>query len=72
MNNMSTDQVSTVLRAVLSQATGQTDLAALNINQLLSIGQKTLVTAKDPLITSISQVIRIVTRILITLLQVEA
>ena len=57
MNNMSTDQVSTVLRAVLSQATGQTDLAALSLNQLLSIGQKTLVTAKDPLITSISQVL---------------
>lgn len=56
-NTMTVDQVSAVLRAVLQQATGQTELAALDIGQLLTIGQKALLTGRDPVMSAISQVI---------------
>ena len=56
-NTMTIDQVSAVLRAVLQQATGQTELAALDIGQLLTIGQKALLTGRDPVMSAISQVI---------------
>lgn len=56
-NQMSIDQVSLVLRDVISQATGQTELGALDTKQLLTIGQKLLTTGVDPVMNAISQVI---------------
>lgn len=56
-NQMSIDQVSLVLRNVISQATGQTELAALDTKQLLTIGKKLLETGVDPVMNAISQVI---------------
>ena len=56
-NTMTIDQVSLVLRDVISQATGQTELGALDTAQLLTIGQKLLTTGVDPVMNAISQVI---------------
>lgn len=56
-NQMTIDQVSLVLRDVISQATGQTELGALDTAQLLTIGQKLLTTGVDPVMNAISQVI---------------
>lgn len=56
-NTLSVDQISLLLRSVLKQATGQTELDALNTHELLTIGQKTLTTARDPLIGAISQMV---------------
>ena len=56
-NTLNVEQVSTLLRSVLEQATGQTELAALDTAQLLTIGQKSLTTARDNVINAISQVI---------------
>lgn len=56
-NTLTVDQVSTILRAVLKQATGQTEVAAMDTAQLLTLGQKTLTTAYDPIINAITQVI---------------
>lgn len=55
--NMSVDQVSTVLKSVLSQAMGGADIAATDVNQLLSIGTTQLTTARDPLMSALSQVL---------------
>lgn len=56
-NTLSIDQISAVLRQVLTQATGQADLSALDTNQLLTVGQRALSTGRDPVINAISQVI---------------
>ena len=56
-NTLSVDQVSTILRDVISQATGQAETAALDTKQLLTIGHKLLTTNVDPVIGAISQVI---------------
>lgn len=56
-NTMTIDQVSTVLRDVLAQATGRTDLAALNTDELLTIGQRQIQTGTDPVMRAISQMV---------------
>lgn len=56
-NTLAIDQISTLLRDVLAQATGQTELNSLDINGLLTIGQKTLLTGAEPVMNAISQVI---------------
>lgn len=56
-NTLNVEQVSTLLRHVLAQATGQSELTALDTTQLLTIGQKSLTTARDNVIMAISQVI---------------
>lgn len=56
-NTFSVDQISTLLKAVLSQATGRTDLTGLDTAQLLTIGQKAIATAPDPVLKSVSQMI---------------
>lgn len=56
-NAFTVDQVSALLRTVISQATGQTELESLSTSQLLTIGQKTLLTGADPVINAISQMV---------------
>lgn len=56
-NTMSVNQVSTVLKAVISQSTGVTNVAALDTDQLLTIGKKALDVNPDPVINAVSQVI---------------
>lgn len=56
-NTMSVDQVSVVLRDVIQQATGSTELAALDTNQLLTLGRKALTVGRDPVLNAISMVI---------------
>lgn len=56
-NTLAIDQISTLLRDVLAQATGQTELNSLDINGLLTIGQKTLLTGAEPVMNAISQVV---------------
>lgn len=55
-NTMTIDQISTVLKAVLKDATGQ-DTSALDISQLLTLGTTTLTTGSDPVLSAISQVL---------------
>ena len=57
-NTWSIDQVSTVLREVLKQAVGSENVAALDTNQLLTLGQTTIGTPqKDDVMNAITQVI---------------
>lgn len=56
-NTLSVNQVSTLLRAVLKQATGQENLDSLDTSALLTIGQKSLASGYDPLLGAITQVI---------------
>lgn len=55
-NTLTVDKISTVLKAVLKDATGQ-DTAALDTKQLLTLGQKALKTGADPVMGAISQVL---------------
>lgn len=56
-NEMSVSQVSAVLKEVIKQSTGITNVAALDTAQLLTIGQKALQVNADPVLGAISQVI---------------
>lgn len=57
MNSFSIDQVSTVLNAIVTQATGQANLTAITTPaQFVSVAQTTLKTGYDPIINAISQV----------------
>lgn len=56
-NVMRVDQVSTVLKTVIAQSTGITNVAQLDTAQLLTIGQKALEVNADPVMNAISQVI---------------
>lgn len=56
-NTLSVDQVSSILRNVITQATGQAEATALDTKQLLTIGKKMLTTNVDPVIGAMSQLI---------------
>lgn len=55
-NTLTIDKISTLLKAVLKDATGQ-DTSALDIKQLLTLGQTALKTGADPVIGAISQLL---------------
>ena len=55
-NTLTVDKISTVLKAVLKDATGQ-ETAALDTKQLLTLGQTALKTGADPVMGAISQVL---------------
>lgn len=57
VNDMTFNQLATVLASITSQATGQATSAAINYNQFVSMGQTALKTGYDPLTTAISQVL---------------
>ena len=56
-NDLTFEQVSTVLNEVVQQATGQTALAAVDTASFVTVGQTALKMGYDPVIKAISQVI---------------
>jgi len=57
INELSFNQVATLLNAITSQATGQTELTPTNTNEFVSLATTALKTGYDPLATAISQVL---------------
>lgn len=57
VNNMTFEQAATLLNAVRTQVTGQTQLAPTDVSEFISVAQKTLATGYDPVINAISQVV---------------
>ena len=57
INDLSFNQVATLLNAITSQATGQTELTPTNTNEFISLATTALKTGYDPLATAISQVL---------------
>lgn len=57
INDLSFNQVATLLNAITSQATGQTELIPTNTNEFVSLATTALKTGYDPLSTAISQVL---------------
>lgn len=57
INDLSFNQVATLLNAITSQATGQTELIPTNTNEFVSLATTALKTGYDPLATAISQVL---------------
>lgn len=56
-NDLSFNQLSTLLNSIQGQATGKTDILATNTNEFVSIGQKVLKTGYDTTLNAISQVL---------------
>lgn len=57
INDLSFNQVATLLNAITSQATGQTELTPTNTNEFVSLATTALKTGYDSLATAISQVL---------------
>lgn len=57
INELSFNQVATLLNAITSQATGQTELIPTNTNEFVTLATTALKTGYDPLSTAISQVL---------------
>lgn len=57
VNNMSFEQIATVLNAVNAQATGAAPVAMVNTSDFVSVAQTVLKAGYDPVINAISQVI---------------
>ena len=57
INDLSFNQVATLLNAITSQATGQTELTPTNTNEFVSLATTALKTGYDTLSTAISQVL---------------
>lgn len=56
-NDLSFDQLSTVLTAITNQATGVNNIAPLDTSSFITVAQTALKTGYDPLTTAISQVL---------------
>lgn len=56
-NDLSFDQLSTVLTAITNQATGVNNITPVNTDSFVSVAQMALKTGYDPLTTAISQVL---------------
>lgn len=56
-NDLSFNQLSTVLNSIVSQATGKAPLAITNTSEFISVAQTALKTGYDPVLQSISQVL---------------
>lgn len=56
-NDLSFNQLSTVLNSIVSQATGKKPLAITNTSEFISVAQTALKTGYDPVLQSISQVL---------------
>ena len=57
VNDLTFNQLSTVLTEIVGQATGKTPLAPVNTGEFVSVAQTALLTGYDPLVTAISQVL---------------
>lgn len=56
-NDLSFNQLSTVLNSIVAQATGKTPMAITNTSDFISVAQTALKTGYDPVLQSISQVL---------------
>jgi len=56
-NELSFNQISTVLNSIAQQATGQANLAAVDTSSFITVAQTVLKTGYDPVMTAISQVL---------------
>lgn len=56
-NDLSFNQLSTVLNSIVAQATGKNPLAITNTSEFISVAQTALKTGYDPLLQSFSQVL---------------
>jgi hypothetical protein len=57
VNDLTFNQIATVLNSIVSQATGKTALTATNTGEFTSVAQTALKTGYDPLLGAISQVL---------------
>lgn len=57
VNNAEIIQASTVLNAILKQATGQSAVGNINVGNFVSVAQTALLTGYDPIMQAISQVL---------------
>lgn len=57
VNNLTYEQISTVLNGLTSQVTGKTQLAAVDSGNFTSVAQTLLQTGTDPLLSAISQMV---------------
>lgn len=57
VNDLSFNQLSTVLNSIVKQATGAESIAPTNTGEFVSVAQTALKTGYDPLLTAISQVL---------------
>lgn len=57
VNDLSFNQLSTVLNSIVSQATGKAALTATNTAEFVSVAQTALKTGYDPVLSAISQVL---------------
>lgn len=57
VNDLTFNQLATVLNSIASQATGKTALTATNTGEFVSVAQTALKTGYDPVLTAISQVL---------------
>lgn len=56
-NTLTFDQVSSILNAVMSQATGATELAPVDTASFITVAQRTLLAGHDPVMRALSQVL---------------
>lgn len=56
-NELSFNQISTILNAIAEQATGRTDLTSVDTSSFITVATTTLKTGYDPVMTAISQVL---------------
>lgn len=56
-NDLSFNQLSTVLNSIVAQATGKTPMAVTNTSDFISVAQTAIKTGYDPVLQSISQVL---------------
>lgn len=57
VNDLTFNQLATVLNSIVSQATGKTTITPTNVGEFISVGQTGLKAGYDPLMTAISQVL---------------
>ena len=56
-NNLTFNQIATILNSVNAQATGRTDIAVTNTAEFISVANTTLLSGYDNVINAISQVL---------------
>lgn len=57
VNNMSFEQAATLLNAIQNQVTGTANVTATNVDEFISVAQKTIAAGYDPVLNAITQVI---------------
>lgn len=57
VNNLTFNQLSTLLNGIASQATGATGIAPVNTNEFVSVAQTALLAGADPVMSAISQIL---------------